>query len=285
MKNVFFYYALGKVLTGVLPKSWAFRLADLIAGIYAQASSKDLGAVMANLREVLPKETSQKELKTQAKKLIVNFSHYLVDLFYSHELSEAFIEEHIEILGLEHLDRELQKEKGVILASAHLGHWEMGGMTLARLGYPIHGIALKHKDERIDRLFQKRRELHGLKIIPVGGALKTCYKILAAGEILALNADRLFSSAGIAVRFMNRDVYFPKGISRLGLATGASVLPTFFVSRGYNQYVLEIQAPLVSTFAESMTRAFAMRVEEKIKQVPCQWFIFQPFWEAPEWPV
>ncbi len=104
-------------------------------------------------------------------------------------------------------------------------------------------------------------------------------------KTLALNADRIFGEDGVPVNFMDKKVPFPRGISRLSGVTGAPVLPAFFTMKGGNQYLLDIQKPLEGSGEDGLVQSFAARLEEKIKQVPTQWFIFQRFWEAPEWPI
>ena len=151
------------------------------------------------------------------------------------------------------------------------------------MGYPIYGLALRHRDPRIDAIFQKRRQGSGFKIIPVGASMKECYKVLRRNQILALNADRLFGEEGETVQFMNKTVQFPTGISRLSLATGASVVPVFMLMDGHDRYLMEFQEPLRD--GPSLVQSFASALEKKIRRHPSQWFIFQPFWEPPQWPV
>ena len=285
MRGGYFHYALGERLAAVLPKQALLRLAQGLAKVYASSFSPDLGALTENMRRALPPSASEREITESAKKVIYNFTSYLVDFFYTQELSLDFIKKNVETHGLEKLDTALQRGKGVVIASAHLGNWEMGGMTIAKMGYPVYGIALKHKVSKIDSLFQRRRDESGLKIIFMGHSLRSCFRVLKENRILALNADRLFGEAGVSVNFMNREVSFPKGIWRLSQTTGAQVLPCFFVMRGFNRYVLEVQSPLEPSSEEGMIQQFASRLEEKIRQYPTQWFIFQRFWESPEWPI
>ena len=267
--------------------------------------SQDLEAIRSNLRQALPKSADENELKKTAKRVIENYAYYLVDLFYTGKLTKDFIQGNVEIQGLAYLDDALLKNRGVVLASAHVGHWEMGGMTLSKIGYPIHAIAIKHQDPRIEEIFEKRRRQNGLRIIHLGVSIRECYRILRENKILALNADRLFSGDGLPVNFMNKRVYFPEGISRFSLFTGAAVIPVFFIMKHPGRYLLDIQKPLeesrprvstrgtsleaedslVASRPESLTQAFAARLEAEIKRYPDQWFIFEPFWKPPQWPL
>ncbi|MGH7198514.1 MAG: lysophospholipid acyltransferase family protein [Candidatus Omnitrophota bacterium] len=284
MKGTYFYYALGEGLARALPKPVMLSLIQGCTRLYLGTSPQDLRTVTENLRQALP-AGSEEELRKLARRVILDFSAYLVDFVYTDRLSKDYIEKNIEKKGLENLDRALSGGRGVILASAHLGNWEMGGMALAKMGYPVHGVALRHKDERINRIFERRRGQHGLRIIPFNKSLRSCYRVLGKKEILGLVSDRLFGDGGVPVRFMGREVRFPAGISRLSAATGACVVPTFFIRKGPDQYRLEVDKPLEPSGERDFIQSFAGRLEKMIRQYPTQWFVFQPFWEAPEWPI
>jgi KDO2-lipid IV(A) lauroyltransferase len=155
------------------------------------------------------------------------------------------------------------------------------------MGYPVYGIAARHKDAQIDKFFEKRRLAHGLQVIPLeAGSLRACYKVLKEKKVLALNADRLFGEDGIEVDFLGRRVLFPRGIGRLSEITGAPVVPAFLIRTGYDRYLLEVERPIFPRGDEKETVHDFVRVfEDKVRRHPTQWFIFQPFWKQPEWPI
>ena len=103
--------------------------------------------------------------------------------------------------------------------------------------------------------------------------------------VLGLVSDRLFGDRGVPVQFLKRPVHFPSGIFRFSEATGAPVVPAFFVRKGFDQYALEVEKALEPSDERSFVQNFASLLEKKIRQYPAQWFIFQPYWEAPAWPI
>jgi len=238
-----------------------------------------------NLRAALPKSANEREIGRQMDKMLQNFSAYWVDLAYSRRLTDELIQRDADVKGLEYLKEALSRKKGVILVSAHLGNWELGAMLMSRLGYPVHALALKHKDEGVNRIFSERRRRHNLKIIYIGNILRGAFGVLRKNEILALNGDRLYSGEGIRVSFMGRDVAFPAGFSRISLHSGAATLPAFFTYEAGGRYRMEIEKPLGATDEKAMTQEFAERAQAKIRQYPAQWLLFEPFWETPAWPV
>ncbi|MBI4432738.1 MAG: lysophospholipid acyltransferase family protein [Candidatus Omnitrophica bacterium] len=280
MSVVYYGYVAVDKISRLLPKKAVGNAAYFFGKLYARFFSKDIGAIEENLKAVLPDGNARRA----SRELVASFAVYLADLFYSHRFSADFVRKNVTVRGRQYLDESLAGGKGVLLVSAHLGNWELGGAALAKLGYPLHGIALKHADPRIEALFEQRRREHGLRVIPYGSSLHECYRVLKRNGIVALNGDRLFHGEGIPVRFLGRQVFFPKGLSKLSLATGAAVVPAFFIKSGQDRYELDIQSPIAPAEPEAMTQEFAGRVEAQVRRHPLQWFIFQKFWDAPKWP-
>ncbi|HXV19194.1 MAG TPA: lysophospholipid acyltransferase family protein [Candidatus Omnitrophota bacterium] len=284
MRGRYFHYALAQQIARALPKENAWKLSQFLASIYAKLLSKDIHAVKENLRVVYPPLTSNKELENRAAELIRNFSSYLVDLFYAKDINASFIKDRVETVGLHHLDAALQKEKGVILASAHLGNWELGGMALSELRYPVVGLAATHADPKISRIFEDARKGAGLATIPLEGSMRNCVRVLKEKKILGLISDRLYRGQGIETQFFGKTMLFPSGLAKLHFMTGAPIVPGFMLMTGFNRYEFHIEAPIEGQTELEIVKNYAAFLEKKIRMWPTQWFIFQPFWEKPEWP-
>ncbi len=283
MQAGFGYYRVGQAVSRSLPRAAAAALSRALAAGYARFSP-DLPALTANMRAALGSPAEDAAVRGAARRLIVNYADYLVDLFYSDHLDRAAIAGRIRAEGLEHLDRALRSGRGAIVVSAHLGHWEIGAMALSLRGYPVNVIALTHRDRRIDALFLARRAQHGVQTIPLGRP-REALRALERGQIVALNADRPFGDRLVEVPFFGRRLPFPSGYARLSLKAGAPVLPTFFVGDGKGGYVLRIRPPLAGPGEDGIVRAFIAEVEAAVRRDPTQWYIFQRFDETPQWPV
>jgi KDO2-lipid IV(A) lauroyltransferase len=276
---------MGEIAVRVVPKKIAYSVASAFAGAYSLVPTLDRLRVEDNQRAVLGALTSGDLVRKNARELIRNFSRYLVDFHYDADFSPAFIRKNVRFTGLDHLDRALDGKKGVLLASAHFGNWELAGVTLAELGYKIHALALAHRDAGVDRIFRRRREKHGFHVMPVGGYHRELYRILSRNEILGMNVDRHFTGEAVEVSFFARRVKFPVGLAKLSAVTGAPMLTGFFVPEGYGRFLFEIQEPLRGKSAAAVVQDYASRLEVAIRRHPTQWFIFQRFWEKAEWPV
>lgn len=278
-------YTAGRALTAVLPQDLMDRAMRLAAVPYGRAAGK-LEPLKDNLRAVLAAEgrSDEAEVRRLSNENLKNFAGNLCDLAYAGQLGESYLKEHVEVRGLERLEEALSRKKGVIIASAHVGNWELGGMALSRLGYPPTVLALGHRQRSVNDAFQKKRQMNGIGVIFLGsGSLRACYAVLKGNGILAMVGDLLFGKEGIPVDFLGRKILYAKGIARFSLATGAPALPSFFIltSKRPRRYLLEIGEALQGTTEEELTQRFAKRVETMVMQVPDQWFDFKRFWETP----
>jgi KDO2-lipid IV(A) lauroyltransferase len=156
---------------------------------------------------------------------------------------------------------------------------------MAMLGFPIWAVALPHKNPRVNRFFDSQRVSRGLRVIPVGQAVRRCFEVLKNNNCLALVGDKDFSNGGIEVDFFGRAASFPTGAAVLSLRTGAAIAPAFFIRNADNTFTLSIEEPLDFSPGgkeEEDVRAITLRYtktfEEYILRYPAQWYMFRRFW-------
>ena len=277
------HYALGSAIARLLPRGWVGPPAEGLARFYGRCSAADAAAVSDNLKAALPGATAA-DVRRLTSEVFARFSAYLVDLFYSRQEGFALFERRLRCEGLDHLDRAMARGHGVVVVSAHLGHWERAGMALARLGYPIKALAVRHRDPAVEGFFDERRRHHGLGIIHLDGSLRECYRHLGSGGVLGVNADRLYGEGGVPVRFLDRTVRFPQGPARIAARCDAPVVTAFMTMEAQDRLCLRIGEELPGHDTAATTEAFARRFERMVREHPTQWFLFQRYWEAPQWP-
>ena len=278
-------YLAGQFFSIFVPQGLMEAALRFVAVPFGRAAGK-FGPLRDNVRAALSARGENDEIMVNwiACENMKNFVSNLCDLAYTHRLTKAFIKGSVEVRGLGYLDGGLIARKGVIIACAHVGNWELAGMTLARLGYPITALALAHRQRLVNDAFQNKRQSNGVRVLFLGQeSLKSCYRLLGENGILGMMGDLLFGTDGIPVNFLGKKVLYPKGIARFWAATGAAVVPVFCFRTSANprRYLLDIHEPLQSSSEEELTQAFATLVENVVKQRPEQWFNFKRYWEPP----
>src|SRR5262249_46400949 len=137
--------------------------------------------------------------------------------------------------------------KGVLLVTAHLGNWELGGLMLAEIKQPIHVVLVPDIYPAVERV---RRRLHAragvaeIRIDRTFGPTLAVMRALQSNAIVAMQGDRDFDNSGIAMPFFGREAYFPRGPLRVAMATEAVVLPSFIVRVPDGRYRAIIESPL-----------------------------------------
>ncbi len=240
--------------------------------------------MLGNLRATLNTE-DERLLRKTAKEVFINFAKYLVDFFRFSKLNGKFINANIKVIGKANLDEALKKGKGAILLAAHIGNYELGAATISLLGYPFNAVALDHKNKLVNNFFITQRKTAKINVIPLGMALKKCFKCLKNNEVLALLGDRDFLNHGIRMRFFDKDAMIPRGAAALSLRTGAAIIPTFFIRLPDDTFELTFEKPISfspkNDFEETvagLTGKGIRIIEEYVKKYPSQWYMFRRFW-------
>lgn len=279
-------YSMVRILSRILPRNfvyfWGMRLADSF--FFIKRDERD--AVMRNLRQIYAARNAQvsdRFLRTLSRRTFQYFGKYLVDFFRYHSMTREEVGGLVATENLHYVDEALEPGKGVIAVTAHFGNWEMGGLVMHALGYPIQAVFLPMPSERLDRLFLRQRMQRGIEMVPVGHTSRLL-RTLREGRIVALLGDRDLAGKGVAMPFFGREAILPRGPVRLAALSGAALLPGFIFREPNDGFVLRFHRPIWPDSRDDEERLLAHTVaamEKEIGERPYQWFIFEDFWQTP----
>ncbi|MFH1655432.1 MAG: lysophospholipid acyltransferase family protein [Candidatus Omnitrophota bacterium] len=278
----YIYYKIGIFLANKLPLKGAYALARFISDIHFIYSKADRVAVLNNLRVILPNRKNHLGI---AINVFRNFSIYLVDFFRTPKFDKAMLKDKVDVVGLEYVDEALKKGKGIIAGSAHLCNWELGGLIMGLLGYPVSVVAFPHRNKRINDYFNYQRQSKGVGVIPVGKAARKCIESFKNNEIIGLVGDREFTEHGMVIDFFGKKTLIPKGLATLSLLTGAPIIMGLVIRGKDNNFKFIWEKPIepVSTGDKEkdihdLTRKYLEVIERYIRKYPDQWLMFRKFW-------
>lgn len=284
LQSPYIFYKFISVLVRYLPRKVSNFAASLVGSCYWLGSKKERLAVQKNLSQILA--LPERKCFFKSRLVSVHFAKYLTDFFLFPCINR---DKFVKLVSLSPFDQEKVKtiytqKKGIIVLTAHLGHWELGVAVMSFWGFPLNVIYLPHKDERINRLFLQNRSPQ-IRWIPVGKALSRGLRLLKQGEILATAGDLTFGEAGLKIDFLGKPAFFPSGPALLSVRTGAPILPAFIVRENQNQYREIVEEPIWplkdrdrKDEIHRITKEFVKILEKYIRQYPEQWYIFQKFW-------
>ncbi|MBN1913442.1 MAG: lysophospholipid acyltransferase family protein [Candidatus Omnitrophica bacterium] len=277
-------YKIGSFIALSLPLKAAYRLAIFISDINYFFAYKDRRAVKENLMSIFPHKPPREICRIRLS-MFRNFAKYLVDFFRFSELGSGYVAKNVRFENAHLLDEGLSKGKGVIIVTAHIGNWELGGVACAILGYPIWAVALPHKHKKVDDFFNAQRENRGLKVIPLGKAARMCLSVLSENKILALVGDRDFNENNLVLDFFGRPTYLPRGPALLALKTGSVIVPGFTLRNQDDTFTVRFDSPIeVDPSGESekvlraLVNSYKTIIESYISRYPDQWFMFRRYW-------
>lgn len=282
----FIFYKIGQFIIKFFPLAVAYRISMFLSDLQYVFSFRDRRAVRANLRVIVG---TDKNIEPMVRDIFRNFGKYLVDFFRMDKtLTMEFIRQSVTVENIEYLQQALTHKKGGIVITAHLGNWELGGVLVSMLGYPLTAIALPHKERPVNDLFNNQRGSKGMSVIPSNIAVRKCIETLRNNGMIAIAADRDFTANGEIMDFLGKKALIPKGAAVFSFKTGAPIVPCFCIRNPDDSFTLSFGEAMFPPYESGetiapkilmeMMRKYVTVIEAKIRQYPNQWLMFRQFW-------
>lgn len=274
-----------------IPRHFAYWLSLRLADLYFFFDRRARQAVMANLRQVMAfmgRHPTERELRLTTRTTFQFFGKYLADFFRFQRLDEEEIRRLVTVEHPEYIEQAKQLGKGVIVITAHLGNWELGGAVMAEMGYPLNVVALRQPSEKLNDFFQKHRRKRGMTVVPLGASVKRLLGALRRGEFIALLADRDYSQHRELAALCGAPAYLPPGAAWLAEKTGAPILPGFVFRNEDDTFLMTLLPPIVpepGMTRQAIQRRIGEALENSIGAYPHQWFMFQKVWDGQSYGV
>lgn len=277
-------YQAARFLSRALPLPNAYALGRCISDLCYLFDHRGRRCVISNIRHILDhqgRNPGEAELERMARENFRNFGRYIVDFFHYDRMTSGDVERLAEIENPEALRQAHGAGRGVLLASAHLGNWELGGAILHALGYPITAVAYPQRTRKTHELFQSQRRRRGINILTFGEAARGVLRALKRGDLIGVLSDRDYTLNQNPVTFFGAPARLPSSPARISMRTGAPIVPTFLIRREDNRFLLRFHNPLFPEHFQSqddLRMRLAAILESELRLNPCQWYIFDDFW-------
>ena len=277
-------YRLAAWLSRHLPRLFAYWCGLRIADLFYLGHPADRLAIGNNLRRIFTAQgitPAPAALDGLTRKTYQHFGKHLIDFFRFARLTPEQVRRLVSLEHAEYLAQAQSHGQGVLLVTAHLGNWELGGAVIAALGYRVNAVVLPERVEKVNRLFQQQRQHRGINPIPLGRSPFAIMRCLRQGEMVALLGDRDFTHTGARVSFFGQPAHLPRGPAWLAFKTGAPLLPAFLLRQEDDTFLLRCHPPIYPAQAGSeadIQRQLIAVMEKEIAAAPYQWFIFENFW-------
>jgi len=227
-------------------------------------------------------------------RLYNNFAIQLVAFLHHDYYTDEYWQEKViqkpEYISKVH--RALEKGRGLILISAHLGCWELGKHVLPDRNVKVNMVMVPTEDSAMEDLWIKFREREGLKIINLKESFFSGVEILDAlrrNEIVVLHGDRIFSESAMQADFFGKKAYFPRGPVELARLSGAEVMSAFIFVEKNKTFRVIVDDGLDFIWTGDKKKDVQMNIqkmasmlEKYVALYPDQWHAFYDFWRIPD---
>lgn len=281
----FYLYKISQKIAVSLPIKIIYSIAVFFSDLHRIFSRADRLAVEANLKTVFP-NANKKTIDRYNRETFHNFAKYLVDFLRFEKIDKNYIEKNIAISGIEKIDKALLDKTGIIIVSAHIANWELAGIAMALLGYPIACVALSHRNEQTNKFFINQRKSKGMEVLPLGSAAFKCFHTLKKNKLLALVGDRDFTQAGITIDFFSTPTLIPRGPAAFSLKTNAPIVAGILIRQDDDTFKFVYEGPIeiersgdTEQDVRQLTEKYIRIFENYIRAYPGQWLMFRRFWE------
>jgi KDO2-lipid IV(A) lauroyltransferase len=189
-------------------------------------------------------------------------------------ITRANVQEWIRYDGLENFTAAQGKGRGVLVATAHLGNWELSAFSHALMTAPMHIV---------DAWVERRRALSGNHIIHKKDAAREILRALAAGDAVGILIDQNTTPAeGVFIDFFGRKACAGTAFVKFAHHTGAAVVPGYALwSDQEKRYILRFDPEIAMTGdVQADTQRVHTALEGVIREHPDQWLWLHRRWKT-----
>jgi len=274
---------------GRLPLPLLYGIAEIVGWLGYALAPGPRRNVWDNLRHVMP-DATESRLRQTAKAVFRNVGYYYADLAQLSRMDiDKFYRDRLTHHGIDkHIRSNVDRGRGVVMLSAHVGNAEMAGQALVPLKIPCCAVTELVQPERLSRMLNSIRSAHGVEFMPVGvPSAKRIMRTLRDGGTVALMGDRDISGPKMLLPFFGEEAWMPTGPIEVALRTGAAIVPSFSSRRG--RYAIEAvaQPPIeiertddLQTDVRTAMLEFISRMETQLRAEPDQWMVLERIWDA-----
>lgn len=183
--------ALLRIVAGLvarLPDAALERLGLVLGGLAALAGVRRRVA-LANLELAFPGEDAAFRRRT-LRAFYRHLGLLVAEFLRAPALRPERLDELVDIEGLPAFEAARGEGRGVIVAIAHFGNFELLGSLWSRRGLPVTAVTKRLPANPFNVFWQEQRRRAGLREVPDSGSLRDILRVLRAGEVLAVMIDQ-----------------------------------------------------------------------------------------------
>jgi KDO2-lipid IV(A) lauroyltransferase len=291
-----------RIFIARIPPRMGHALSAFIGEIIYRFAGKSRRAAISNIGHVLA-PIPRRKLKKAVRHVFHNVMRSYYELSRGPSLSEAELDRLVDFdhEGWQRMLDLHNQGRGVIIASAHFGSFDIISQVLARHGLPITVLVARVTPQWLSDYVTDLRAARGVKFILVEeegagglnlGALKESIGLLRSGGVLAVMVDRNMEQRGVTIPFFGYDTVVAPGVAKMALRTNTPVVVA--IARRLDNYRFSVtfdppiepdgSASNPDDIRQFLVKIFA-RLQGHIEVNPEQWVLLQHVWPPKDDPA
>jgi KDO2-lipid IV(A) lauroyltransferase len=290
MGERFQYAAVWLILQGlgILPRPLARAVGHCLARILFLLRPPLRRAAIENLRLAYP-EWDDARRRAVIRGMVRSLGWLAAEFAHFPGLNRANVERVVIQQGFEHFQAGLERGKGVLFLTGHIGGWEVGSYAHSIYAGPIHFLVRAVDNSRVDALVHRYRGLRGNQPIEKNDSVRAVLRALGAGGAVGILADNNTSrSEGVFVNFFGIPACTTAGLARFAMHTDAAVVPGYTLwdkTLGKYRLCYEPAVPLARSGDDQAdiienTQRFTSAIEAIVRKAPEQWLWVHRRWKT-----
>ena len=276
----------------LLPRGGVFLFGRSVGWFVFHVLRLKRGVTLSNLEQAFGTAYSPQQRQRIAARCYLHFGALFAEFLVLPRLSGSDLDACFELENPEVLDDALGKGRGILMASGHLGNWELLGGALARRGYPFTMYVGQQRNLKADALVNWIRRRMGVGTVSKGwGAMRSMMRVLKDNHLLGMLSDQHFSRNRHFVRFFGHLISAAPGLGSLSNHLNPELVFAETYRVGPFQYrarFFPFQLPPPSGSDEydllAVTQKFMALLEAAVRRHPEQYFWMHRTWRQPPAP-
>ena len=177
-------------------------------------------------------------------------------------------------------------DAGFILATPHMGNWEIAGIAGDLMGLPLFVIVKKQRNPLIDAYINKMRRSFSLEVLYRDAkGWKGVIDRLKQGKVLAVLPDIGVRARGVTVDYLNGKATIAPGAAHFALLANCPVYPIVVRRAGWTRHDAVLLDPIVPNPSaekkeeqQRIMQEIMSAMSKEILKTPEQYFWYNKRW-------
>ncbi len=274
-------------LLNVLPYRAALAVGWAVAWVGFHVARYRVDEAIRRLREIFPERYDARAARRAAWRSWRNFIFTVVEMIRIPVSRPGWVKTVVENGDAAMPIREHSRGGGgAIIATIHMGSWEMASLSCLAYGIPLFSLAAPQKNKLVDAYLNRARAGSGFEtLLRTGSVLKSILRQIKAGKVLAILPDVRSKTPALPIRFLGRTMNVAGGMGLVARLTGVPIFPCVITRLGWTRHRYRSFPPIYADPALDkkadilrITQAVFDIFDRCIRAEPEQWFWFNKRW-------